>query len=93
MTRRGKDGWRDRFYVLCDYNDGGCGASSGWYHYADEAVWAWNRRKTATLDEVHFAIVEAGQGSSKFKLGDTIRFSPSEIRHILEERVFKEDDE
>lgn len=44
MTRRGKDGWRDRFFVLCDYNDGGCGASGGWYHYPDEAVEAWNRR-------------------------------------------------
>ena len=44
MTRRGKNGWRDYFYVLCDYNDGGCGALSGWYHYVDEAIEAWNKR-------------------------------------------------
>lgn len=44
MTRNGHDGWRDRFYVLCDYNDGGCGASGGWYHHPYEAGNAWNRR-------------------------------------------------
>lgn len=44
MTRRGQDGWRDYFYVLCDYNDGGCGASGQWNHYTDLAVEAWNRR-------------------------------------------------
>ena len=43
-TRHGKDGWRDRYMVLCDYDDGGRGASGGWYHYIDEAVRAWNRR-------------------------------------------------
>ena len=44
MTRHGQDGWRDRFYVLCDYTLGGCGASGQWNHYADEAIEAWNRR-------------------------------------------------
>ena len=44
MTRKGKDGWRDRYYVLCDYNDGGCGASGEWTHYIAEAIEAWNRR-------------------------------------------------
>lgn len=44
MVRKGKDGWRDRYYVLCDYSDGGCGASGGWYHYATEAIEVWNRR-------------------------------------------------
>lgn len=43
-TRHGKDGWRDRYMVLCDYDDGGCGSSSGWYHYPGEAVECWNRR-------------------------------------------------
>ncbi len=45
MTRRGKDGWRDYFFVLCDYNDGGCGASGQWNHYTDAAIEAWNRRE------------------------------------------------
>lgn len=44
MTRRGKDGWRDYWYVLCDYNDGGCGASGQWSHYAPVAIDAWNTR-------------------------------------------------
>ena len=47
VVRRGKDGWRDRFLVLCDCEHGGCGGSSGWYHYEPEAVGAWNRRATA----------------------------------------------
>lgn len=45
ITRRGKDGWRDRYHVLCDYSEGGCGASSGWYHSDDEAAESWNRRE------------------------------------------------
>lgn len=43
---RGKDGWRDRYAVLCRYDEGGCGAESGLYHYEDEAIEAWNRRVT-----------------------------------------------
>ena len=43
-TRHGKDGCRDMYIVLCDYDDGGCGSSSGWYHYPSEAVECWNRR-------------------------------------------------
>ena len=30
---KGKDGWRDRYAVLCRYDEGGCGAESGLYHY------------------------------------------------------------
>lgn len=44
MRRYGKDGWRDRYYVLCDYDIGGCGAASGWYHSLGEAAAAWNER-------------------------------------------------
>jgi len=44
MIRKGKDGWRDYYYVLCDYNEGGCGASGQWNHYEREAADAWNRR-------------------------------------------------
>lgn len=44
MRRKGKDGWRDRFYVLCEYDSGGCGAESGWYHTEEEAAFAWNHR-------------------------------------------------
>lgn len=44
-VRIGKNGFRDRYAVLCDYGDGGCGAESGWYHSKEEAVFAWNQRK------------------------------------------------
>ena len=40
----GKDGFRDRYAVLCNYDDGGCGAEGGWRHYAEEAIMVWNRR-------------------------------------------------
>lgn len=43
-TRKGKDGWRDRYYIECSFNDGGCGSQGGWYHYEAEAIEAWNRR-------------------------------------------------
>ena len=44
IVRKGKQGWRDRFLVLCSYDDYGCGAGRGWYHYEEEAIEAWNRR-------------------------------------------------
>jgi Lar family restriction alleviation protein len=44
IIRKGKNGWRDRYAVLCDYEHGGCGSESGWYHYESEAIEAWNRR-------------------------------------------------
>lgn len=44
VTHAMVDGFRDRFSVLCDYRDGGCGADGPWYHSRDEAILAWNRR-------------------------------------------------
>lgn len=41
---KGKDGWRDRYTVICRYDEGGCGAESGMYHSEVEAVEAWNKR-------------------------------------------------
>lgn len=85
MTRRGQDGWRDYFYVLCDYNDGGCGASGQWNHYADLAAEAWNtREKQFSPDDVMMKMVVHGQADRRFKLGETIRYSPSDVRKILE---------
>ena len=34
----GADGFRDRYSVLCDYRDGGCGADGPWRHSREEAV-------------------------------------------------------
>ena len=47
----GKDGWRDKYYVLCDYRDGGCGASGGIRHMAIEAEQVWNMRKRKYKEE------------------------------------------
>ena len=44
VMRKGAGGWRNRYSVLCDYDDEGCGSESGWYHSEEEAVEAWNRR-------------------------------------------------
>ena len=44
VIRKGKDGWRDRYAVLCDYRYGGCGAEGPHYHTEWEAAEAWNRR-------------------------------------------------
>ena len=42
------------------------------------------KEKRFTADEVATAMVMAGQGDTKkFKLGETIRFSPSEVKKIL----------
>ena len=40
----GKDGFRAWYYVLCNYDLCGCGASGGWRHSPAEAVAAWNMR-------------------------------------------------
>ena len=90
MTRRGQDGWRDYFYVLCDYNDGGCGASGQWNHYTDLAVEAWNRRKGFTVEEVCKAMILHGQRDPKFKWGETIKYSPSEVAEILSNEMMNE---
>lgn len=42
---------RDRYAVLCNYVDGGCGAESGWYHSPDEAIVMWNQRKRRWNEE------------------------------------------
>ena len=44
ITRNGKDGWRDRSYIVCAWEDGGCGSASGWYYTKEEAAHCWNRR-------------------------------------------------
>ena len=32
------------YTVCCDFNQGGCGASGGYYQTESEAIEAWNRR-------------------------------------------------
>lgn len=36
--------WEDTYEVVCNYNKGGCGATSGARGCKDEAIEAWNRR-------------------------------------------------
>lgn len=40
----GKDGFRNRYAVLCDYENGGCGAEGGYRHSEEEAIAVWNER-------------------------------------------------
>ena len=42
------DGYKrftDRYAVLCNYIDGGCGAESGHYYSPEEAAYRWNLRR------------------------------------------------
>lgn len=41
----GKARFTDKYMVLCDYRDGGCGAASGWCSSPEEAAEVWNMRK------------------------------------------------
>jgi len=43
-------------------------------------------------DEAAMAIVRFGQNDKQFKLGETIRYSPSEICKIFKEEVASRDD-
>jgi len=63
ITRHGKDGFRDRYTVLCDYEHGGCGAEGGWYHYDFEAVEMWNRRADGT--DIHYHLGDAEKEAGK----------------------------
>lgn len=44
----------------------------------------YTKEKRFTPAEVDIALVIHGQHDLRFKLGETIRYSPSEVRHILE---------
>lgn len=39
-----EDDFSDKYAILCDYRDGGCGAESGHYHTLLEATLMWNKR-------------------------------------------------
>lgn len=41
----GGDRFRDRYCVVCDYDEGGCGAEGGWRHSPSEALACWNERR------------------------------------------------
>lgn len=34
-------------------------------------------------DKIELLLVDIGQSDARFKLGETIRYSPSEVKHIL----------
>ena len=44
-------------------------------------------KKTLAPDEVFTVLVTHGQGDKRFKLGETIKYSPSEVEEILKGRV------
>lgn len=44
----GENDFPDKYAILCDYRDGGCGAESGHYHTLHEATLMWNKRTNDT---------------------------------------------
>ena len=36
--------FRERYSVVCDFRDGGCGTESGWWYDPEEAAEMWNKR-------------------------------------------------
>ena len=90
ITRLGKDGWRDRYCVQCSYDHGGCGAESGHYHSIKEALDAWNKRGETsdppkfTPEQVMVMMVYAGHHDTNIPIGETIKYSPSQVQKILE---------
>lgn len=42
------------FCICCDYNEGGCGASSGFRFTKEEAIEAWNTRAERTCKPLYF---------------------------------------
>lgn len=79
IIRKGKDGWRDLYSVLCDYFNCGCGAESGWYHTEEEAAEAWNSRThecwipvTDRLPEINKEVLVFGVGNADGFWGDTV---------------------
>lgn len=47
-----RDGFRDKYTVMCRYDDFGCGAEGGVYHSVAEALEAWNARDFKPVDEL-----------------------------------------
>jgi len=44
IIRQACYGFQNRYSVLCDYDTGGCGSESGWYHDDKTAAECWNNR-------------------------------------------------
>ena len=88
----GKDGWRDRYAVLCRYDEGGCGAESGLYHYQAEAIEAWNRRVLEAIvrckDCVHYDLFNNGTNGTCQKNIDAMAvFYPNDFCSYGERRT------
>ena len=41
------------YIVVCSVNEGGCGASSGYYTTAEKAIETWNRRSVENIDSIN----------------------------------------
>lgn len=48
----GEDDFPDKYAILCDYSEGGCGAESGHYHTLLEAILMWNKRTEETSSKL-----------------------------------------
>ena len=48
----GENDFPDKYAILCDYSEGGCGAESGHYHTLLEAILMWNKRTEEITSEL-----------------------------------------
>ena len=46
--------------------------------------------KGFTPDEIEMILIEYGQNDRQFKLGETIKYSPSDVGRILEEQIHED---
>ena len=46
--------------------------------------------KGFTPDEIEMILIEYGQHDRQFRLGETIKYSPSEVRGILEDQIHED---
>ena len=46
--------------------------------------------KGFTPDEIEMILIEHGQNDRQFRLGETIKYSPSDVRRILEEQIHED---
>jgi hypothetical protein len=46
--------------------------------------------KNFTPDEIEMILIEYGQNDRQFKLGETIKYSPSDVRRILEGQIHED---
>ena len=61
-------------------------SSTNFAQNVTENLWIFLNCRDWTSEGIFNVLVEYGQNDTKFKLGDTIRYTPLEVKEILDER-------